>query len=178
MKNLSFCESLVTVDGYFENWSEWSSCLQTCGPGYRTRSRACIPPKNGGAPCSQNNRETQQCVLMHCPGMCSLYFTLFVNFTKIAFWNDLYRQVLLRIVCFNSHAENLQRGEIVYLIRIFQNCYCSQSNLHTHDWKPVKEIWLIWNFIEMSKKTHLHFVHRYNLSLNRFLLQTIIWFTK
>lgn len=60
-----FCP--VTVDGYFEDWSEWSSCVQTCGSGYRTRSRACIPPKNGGAPCSQNNRETQRCMLMHCP---------------------------------------------------------------------------------------------------------------
>lgn len=79
VENLNFCESLVTVDGYFEDWNEWSSCLQTCGSGYRTRSRACIPPKNGGAPCSQNNRETQQCVLKHCPGMCSSYFTLYIN---------------------------------------------------------------------------------------------------
>lgn len=61
-------ESLVTVDGYIEDWSNWSTCSQTCGSGFRTRSRACIPPKYGGAPCSQNDQETQQCMLMPCPG--------------------------------------------------------------------------------------------------------------
>uniref|UniRef100_K1R8F1 Brain-specific angiogenesis inhibitor 1 n=1 Tax=Magallana gigas TaxID=29159 RepID=K1R8F1_MAGGI len=56
-----------SIDGYLEDWSNWSTCSQTCSSGLRTRSRACIPPQYGGAPCSQNDRETQQCMLMPCP---------------------------------------------------------------------------------------------------------------
>lgn len=70
-------ESLVTVDGYLEDWSNWSTCSQTCGSGFRTRSRACIPPQYGGAHCSQNDRETQQCMLKPCPG--SIRFDWNVN---------------------------------------------------------------------------------------------------
>ncbi|XP_065928295.1 properdin isoform X2 [Magallana gigas] len=64
------------VDGYFENWSDWNSCSQTCGSGFMMRTRACVPPQYGGAPCSQNDRETQECLLKHCPGLaCPEYET-------------------------------------------------------------------------------------------------------
>lgn len=40
------------------------------------RTRACVPPQYGGAPCSQNDRETQECLLKHCPGSISFEMDL------------------------------------------------------------------------------------------------------
>uniref|UniRef100_A0A8W8ND26 Spondin-like TSP1 domain-containing protein n=1 Tax=Magallana gigas TaxID=29159 RepID=A0A8W8ND26_MAGGI len=55
------------VDGYFKAWGDWSACSQTCGPGFKTRTRACVPPLHGGAPCGLNNMEKAPCLQKHCP---------------------------------------------------------------------------------------------------------------
>jgi len=49
--------SLMT-DGYMGEWQEWQTCSKTClqeqeNPGMRERKRSCVPPKNGGLPCKQ-----------------------------------------------------------------------------------------------------------------------------
>ena len=47
---------IVVQDGRCGEWSPWSSCSISCVPpggsaGQRSRSRPCVPPKNGGKPC-------------------------------------------------------------------------------------------------------------------------------
>ena len=61
--NVSKC----TVDGVLRDWEPWGHCSATC-EGQRKRPRACIPPTNGGAPCSGNTTDTEQCGAQHCPG--------------------------------------------------------------------------------------------------------------
>ena len=60
--------SVSTVDGVLRDWGPWDHCSATC-EGHRKRTRACIPPTNGGAPCTGNTTETEQCGTQHCPGM-------------------------------------------------------------------------------------------------------------
>jgi len=50
--------SLMT-DGHMGEWQEWQACSKTClqeqeNPGMRERKRSCVPPKNGGLPCQQD----------------------------------------------------------------------------------------------------------------------------
>lgn len=59
---------MLPVDGYFKAWGDWSACSQTCGPGFKTKTRACVPPLHGGAPCGLNNMEKAPCLQKHCPG--------------------------------------------------------------------------------------------------------------
>nr|XP_022339173.1 brain-specific angiogenesis inhibitor 1-like [Crassostrea virginica] len=54
------------VDGVLRNWEPWVQCSATC-EGHRTRTRVCISPKNGGAPCSGSTVEGEQCGAQHCP---------------------------------------------------------------------------------------------------------------
>nr|XP_022315094.1 thrombospondin-2-like isoform X1 [Crassostrea virginica] len=69
------CNSQVCpVDGVLRDWGPWDHCSATC-EGHRKRTRACIPPTNGGAPCTGNTTETEQCGTQHCPvdGMLSVW---------------------------------------------------------------------------------------------------------
>lgn len=59
---------MLSVDGYFNAWGDWSACSQTCGPGFKARTRTCVPPLHGGAPCGLNNMEKAPCLQKHCPG--------------------------------------------------------------------------------------------------------------
>ena len=60
------------VNGKYSNWEAWQPCSQTCGPGYRIRSRSCTnpPPANSGQDCSRLGRPVQssQCYVADCPG--------------------------------------------------------------------------------------------------------------
>ena len=62
------CFSVSTVDGVLRDWGPWDHCSATC-KGHRKRTRACIPPTNGGAPCRGSTIETEQCGTQHCPGI-------------------------------------------------------------------------------------------------------------
>ncbi|CAJ0583415.1 unnamed protein product, partial [Mesorhabditis spiculigera] len=50
-----------SVDGGWSEWSDWSRCTSNCGIGLKTRSRECIPPVNGGAPCFGRSSEVAKC---------------------------------------------------------------------------------------------------------------------
>ena len=58
-------------DGYWMNWSEWTSCTVTCGVGgTKTRSRSCVPPSDGGLPCPSHELNIQRvdCIVTEdCP---------------------------------------------------------------------------------------------------------------
>ncbi|XP_078334077.1 adhesion G protein-coupled receptor B1-like [Crassostrea virginica] len=62
----AMCISVTTVDGVLRDWGSWSHCSATC-EGYRKRTRACIPPTNGGTPCTGKTVEGEQCGTQHCP---------------------------------------------------------------------------------------------------------------
>jgi hypothetical protein len=55
--------------GYWSGWSGWGSCsVSSCGQtGSQTRSRSCIGPYNGGAPCSGSTSDSQSCSTAACP---------------------------------------------------------------------------------------------------------------
>lgn len=60
--------TMLTVDGHFKAWSDWSACSQTCDSGVKTRTRGCVPPLHGGAPCGPHNLEKAPCLQKQCPG--------------------------------------------------------------------------------------------------------------
>lgn len=55
------------IDGVWGNWSEWSSCTVTCGPGTQERTRECTPPRHGGKDCQGPSRESRECNERPCP---------------------------------------------------------------------------------------------------------------
>ena len=62
------CSVLLTVDGVFGDWSEWSECTLTCGGGGQWRNRTCNGPFHGGNDCLGVRNETQECNSHSCPG--------------------------------------------------------------------------------------------------------------
>ncbi|XP_061184989.1 SCO-spondin-like [Saccostrea echinata] len=57
------------IDGGFTSWNDWSACSVTCGGGLQNRSRTCTnpPPQYGGATCSGDPDEIQDCNTQNCP---------------------------------------------------------------------------------------------------------------
>ena len=62
------------VNGGYTLWSQWGLCSQSCGMGYKSRTRSCTnpQPKNGGQSCVQQGfgapAETVDCNTHQCPG--------------------------------------------------------------------------------------------------------------
>ena len=61
---------LVSVDGNWAGWMQWSGCSNNCGPGTRTRQRLCLDPRpsNGGSDCPGLALETENCETTGCEG--------------------------------------------------------------------------------------------------------------
>ena len=72
-----------TVDGNYTDWTEWTVCDKTCGPGLMARWRACSnpAPQYGGRDCSSfgSDTETKSCQIKdYCPSKLE-YLVLFVQ---------------------------------------------------------------------------------------------------
>jgi len=64
-------EQPCPTDCVLSQWSPWTSCSATCGPGIITSSRTIISePTNGGAACPTNLTQTQSCNIAPCPIDC------------------------------------------------------------------------------------------------------------
>lgn len=63
---------LITVDGGFSDWSEFSKCTKSCGGGVQSRNRKCTNPvpSHGGSACDGLFTESQNCNIAPCPGKC------------------------------------------------------------------------------------------------------------
>ncbi|KAK3095360.1 hypothetical protein FSP39_013702 [Pinctada imbricata] len=63
--NTHFCP----IDGAFTNWSAWGTCSLTCGGGRQIRDRSCTSPspQYGGADCTGDRTESQDCNTHYCP---------------------------------------------------------------------------------------------------------------
>ena len=65
------CFCLVpVVNGGWGDWSEWSACSVSCGPGTSLRTRRCDSPAPGpgGSPCVGLPVSNKLCDLGPCPG--------------------------------------------------------------------------------------------------------------
>lgn len=67
------CESYgrrgpIPVDGGWSEWSQWSSCSQSCGGGVKHRSRRCDSPRPqyGGKVCPDDKEAHKMCNLQEC----------------------------------------------------------------------------------------------------------------
>ena len=50
-------------------WSQWSPCTVSCGPGTKFRDRTCSEPASAGKDqCPGNATELEDCLLPECPG--------------------------------------------------------------------------------------------------------------
>ena len=58
------------VAGIWTSWSLWGQCSATCGGGIKERSRSCTDPApaHGGATCSGEGNEKQNCSTSACAG--------------------------------------------------------------------------------------------------------------
>ncbi|KAL4223846.1 hypothetical protein ACF0H5_017311 [Mactra antiquata] len=58
-----------SVNGQWSDWQEWAQCVTSCGPGTRSRTRACDSPapSNGGQTCTGDSTDTIQCDNGPCP---------------------------------------------------------------------------------------------------------------
>ena len=61
---------IISVDGGYSDFGDWSECSAECGGGTQSRNRTCTnpAPANGGADCVGDNTETRECNNQECPG--------------------------------------------------------------------------------------------------------------
>ena len=60
----------MSVDGVWLDWTEWSGCSVTCGPGgVHNRARECEGPFYNGTDCEGDGYEEKDCELVECPGL-------------------------------------------------------------------------------------------------------------
>ena len=61
---------IITVDGGWSDYSEWTPCSASCGGGSQERTRECDnpQPENGGQACTGTAKETRPCNILPCPG--------------------------------------------------------------------------------------------------------------
>lgn len=59
-------QPLCPVDGYWGGWGPWSPCSQTCGAGFKERSRTCSTPQHGGQYCKGDELQRDLCSLTPC----------------------------------------------------------------------------------------------------------------
>ena len=59
----------ILVDGGWTDWTVWGACSLTCGTGSQDRTRTCTnpTPENGGAQCTGDASESQDCNTDACP---------------------------------------------------------------------------------------------------------------
>lgn len=62
--------NLISVNGHWGDWLEWESCNETCGNGFKQRSRKCDSPLPmfGGSECTGLDFDIQNCSENICPG--------------------------------------------------------------------------------------------------------------
>lgn len=61
---------LVSVDGGWGQWSDWTKCSKSCGGGVQSRRRECDSPSpdGRGSYCEGLGTEVVTCNTAHCPG--------------------------------------------------------------------------------------------------------------
>jgi len=66
LKNL-----LITVNGNWGEWSDFSVCSTSCGYGTKTKQRKCNDPSPafGGVDCKGNGIANKACNIIPCPGI-------------------------------------------------------------------------------------------------------------
>ena len=60
---------MITVDGGWSSWTEWTQCSVSCGTGSTARVRTCTnpEPKFEGKHCPGDGDEEENCFPLPCP---------------------------------------------------------------------------------------------------------------
>jgi len=70
---------VVSVNGGWSQWGEWSDCSTTCDLGVKSRQRTCTDPvpQENGQPCNGSDEDAAECMLSYCPGKTISYNRLY-----------------------------------------------------------------------------------------------------
>ena len=76
MRFIEFSSFIISVDGNWGSWTEYSQCSATCGGGVQERTRVCVGTAHGGLACLlsgsdlRGNEESgsRACNVQACPG--------------------------------------------------------------------------------------------------------------
>ena len=71
------------VDGYMTGWSDWGQCTNPCEENgkknWKYRTRACVEPSYGGAPCVGAKKVKARCNKTPCEGQLKSLYLGFIN---------------------------------------------------------------------------------------------------
>lgn len=70
------CNLISLADGDWSQWMSWSTCSNTCGTGWKIRSRECNnpPPFLGGQTCNGLGYAVDSCTVSACAGEHTLFY--------------------------------------------------------------------------------------------------------
>ena len=98
----------ISVAGGYTEWSQWTTCSESCGNGKKTRRRTCTnpPPSNGGQNCVQQQmgpaKEKKTCNGNPCKSKCFFLVCLIYLFGLITAMKILFFRLLSKKIIFHS----------------------------------------------------------------------------
>ena len=108
---------LISVDGYWLAWSNWTECSTTCAEGTQVRNRECVEPLHDGITCQGTADETKDCFLRHCPGIIKESIR---NLGRVLYLNAIIKLKQLRSVQTHAFFRLFFSGDVCW------NCFKRQ----------------------------------------------------
>ncbi|XP_068740870.1 A disintegrin and metalloproteinase with thrombospondin motifs adt-1-like isoform X2 [Montipora capricornis] len=113
-------QSCPVINGGWGQWSNWSSCSVSCGPGTRIRTRRCdSPPPGPGGRCIGLPLENKACDDGSCPGNCWSDWSDWSQCTKVCGCGRQFRVRFCKCAYGQGHAQCPGFGESS------QSCNCN-----------------------------------------------------
>ena len=146
----------VSVDGVWNNWSNWTECTLTCGKGSQERNRTCDGPYYDGANCTGEPHETRECNTNPCP---SEYFLSYSMFAILRLCSRIHLLLFgWFLICFYN----------IFIIAAYLRVFAFLFYLN------MKVVDILWTFINASLNDY-KFIARYEKGCSVCFYLSVVW---